>query len=111
MRISYWSSDVCSSDLPSRQRNRPCCLQLGIFRSQTPRSPPPSAARTAGSRASLGLFGGLLGIRAVGVLEHMHEARNRIPARSEEQTSELQSLMRTSYAFFGLKTIRKKPNR
>src|SRR3546814_10887756 len=80
MRISYWSSDVCSSDLPSRQRNRPCCLQLGIFRSQTPGSPPPSAARTAGSRASLGLFGGLLGIRAVGVLEHMHEARNRIPA-------------------------------
>src|SRR3546814_18664194 len=62
------------------QRNRSCCLQCGILRSQNRRSPPPSAARTAGSRASLGLFGGLLGIRAVGVLEHMHEARNRIPA-------------------------------
>src|SRR3546814_10097673 len=37
------------------------------------------------------------------------EARARIRARSEEHTSELQSLMRTSYAVFCLKKKKIKP--
>src|SRR3546814_10504271 len=38
-------------------------------------------------------------------------ARPRVKARSEEHTSELQSLMRISYAVFCLKNKQKEPNR
>src|SRR3546814_3619893 len=71
MRISDWSSDVCSSDLLARRRR-------------------PGAAARIGRRA--------------------HRQRRRRPGgaghrprRSEEHTSELQSLMRISYAVFCLK--------
>src|SRR3546814_8255405 len=37
------------------------------------------------------------------VLDHRHQHRSADSARSEEQTSELQSLMRISYAVFCLK--------
>src|SRR3546814_2540074 len=37
-----------------------------------------------------------------------HRLRNRVPARSEEHTSELQSLMRISYAVFCLKKTKTK---
>src|SRR3546814_4684104 len=37
-------------------------------------------------------------------LEFLHHVREQRPDRSEEHTSELQSLMRTSYAVFFLKT-------
>src|SRR3546814_4791270 len=40
---------------------------------------------------------------AVGALEPLRRGRARIGGRSEEHTSELQSLMRTSYAVFCLK--------
>src|SRR3546814_8282173 len=41
-------------------------------------------------------------------LIHRHVTRSRIGLRSEEQTSELQSLMRTSYAVFCLKQKQRK---
>src|SRR3546814_2066573 len=76
MRISDWSSDVCSSDLPQRQRQQ-------------------IAAPTADERPRNRLRG--------------HHRRPREPfyhhlaaVRSEEHTSELQSLMRISYAVFCL---------
>src|SRR3546814_2638904 len=86
MRISDWSSDVCSSDLYN-------CLAHDD--------------RLAGGRALLkgALHGGhemariginLLGARARSGLRHDE-------IRSEEHTSELQSLMRISYAVFCLK--------
>src|SRR3546814_10100851 len=40
---------------------------------------------------------------------HRHAVAGRLPARSEEHTSELQSLMRISYAVFCLKKKKKKP--
>src|SRR3546814_7176205 len=120
MRISDWSSDVCSSDL------------RGVLLLQ----PPDQLERLVGGDASRddqenpfsGQHGGLaqisrwtdvnnLGVRPVeGKLSAVNPARPR-PARatpgrpaprSEEHTSELQSLMRNSYADFCLKKKKKK---
>src|SRR3546814_4504554 len=97
MRISDWSSDVCSSDLPiaahaSRYAARPDAQE--------------PVARAFGLRAGDGRArnGG-----GDGGDERPH-ARVSEPVqpvtggcRSEEHTSELQSLMRISYAVFCLK--------
>src|SRR3546814_4498646 len=85
MRISDWSSDVCSSDLAL---------------------PFPFAALVrwgaAGKRA--GLFGlTSFGSSVPGAECCPGRDRPRAMARSEEHTSELQSLMRISYAVFCLK--------
>src|SRR3546814_2160506 len=74
MRISDWSSDVCSSDL----RN---------------------AGERRGHRARRRHD---LAIRPGSVVRESERPRH-LPARSEEHTSELQSLMRISYAVFCLK--------
>src|SRR3546814_5584793 len=82
MRISDWSSDVCSSDL--RGHRHPA----------VPRSPlPPHRAVTA--RRS--------GASGVSVEPPGPRRAARGVQRSEEHTSELQSLMRISYAVFCLK--------
>src|SRR3546814_7223313 len=112
MRISDWSSDVCSSDLQPRlraefarvaaplraaarlrpgraagtaepdpqraPRDRPADLHLRRGRRR-----PPGARRTAGRRPAWGASAG---------------ADRPALRRSEEHTSELQSLMRISYA-------------
>src|SRR3546814_1434785 len=88
MRISDWSSDVCSSDLSLMFG------QLASSHTVTSRFSRSLALRfcTAlpdGSRTRI-----QLGLRSTGAL-----ASNR----SEEHTSELQSLMRISYAVFCLK--------
>src|SRR3546814_6493289 len=94
MRISDWSSDVCSSDL-LRPRDR---LAGDERRLGEGRIEPVDDREALDER------------RAVD-LERRHEslrvARQIVLAvlRSEEHTSELQSLMRLSYAVFSLKTI------
>src|SRR3546814_10352859 len=75
MRISDWSSDVCSSDL----------LRSSLECRIADRSP----YRTGAERRSV---------------------RRHAVLRSEEHTSELQSLMRISYAVFCLKKKKKKTN-
>src|SRR3546814_4269657 len=101
MRISDWSSDVCSSDLapvlgqPQRQRSKPG-VKPGWQRAGQP------ACAHARSRLA----------QTIGQnVEYGHQLI--IPSRldnnrSEEHTSELQSLMRISYAVFCLK--KKKQN-
>src|SRR3546814_10208739 len=74
MRSSDWSSDVCSSDLTRRKR---CCR---------PRAQ----------------FGGFNWWSAL-LVRYRRNAPNNQTTRSEEHTSELQSLMRISYAVFCLK--------
>src|SRR3546814_2948923 len=102
MRISDWSSDVCSSDLADRSaqgraRDRQYDDRQGRARAQRAaarkrarrfqrqgidrRSPPRPGGDDVRTRAGVG---------------HQDE-------RSEEHTSELQSLMRISYAVFCLK--------
>src|SRR3546814_4446045 len=103
MRISDWSSDVCSSDLlgglwrvrgalvgPGQQRFA-AFLHLGP-------AIPQDRLQAAGG-ASHRLSGAALA-RAVAV---RHVRGRPWQPRSEEHTSELQSLMRISYAVFCLK--------
>src|SRR3546814_9553779 len=86
MRISDWSSDVCSSDLSS-----PLDWSMTFeFRAQTLKrfNPMPYL---------LQLLLEVHGLRA------QSGALYSVLSRSEEHTSELQSLMRISYAVFCLK--------
>src|SRR3546814_7166758 len=87
MRISDWSSDVCSSDLRIWER----CICASLYR-DGPRSANAtgSARTTRANSMSLSIGNGA-------------RAGSRSGLRSEEHTSELQSLMRISYAVFCLK--------
>src|SRR3546814_2673501 len=84
MRISDWSSDVCSSDLA-----RGIDVELD-------RWPPPRqqvALEVGRDVEGEGVEAGIHAGVHLGLVDH----------RSEEHTSELQSLMRKSYAVFCLK--------
>src|SRR3546814_7304805 len=122
MRISDWSSDVCSSDLIIRDRltaARAAQVQFLAELVKVPSDNPPGDCQSHAERAAA-------------LLEDLGFAveRHRVPAatvkaagmiaatnlvvrkkfgdgRSEEHTSELQSLMRISYAVFCLKKKKK----
>src|SRR3546814_4999888 len=96
MRISDWSSDVCSSDLFAANG-----LPTGLA--------PPAPAFIPGSSAYFSpIAGALIPDGPQGVLctsDNDDGSRGAFEgnSRSEEHTSELQSLMRISYAVFCLK--------
>src|SRR3546814_6269307 len=95
MRISDWSSDVCSSDLPSTRHNG--TLAEASTEQMTDKATQ-IATLLAPTIQSLGLE--LLGAE---YLPAPGSAVLRLYIdRSEEHTSELQSLMRMSYAVFCL---------
>src|SRR3546814_7080897 len=115
MRISDWSSDVCSSDLSHRDAE-PFAHELAVA-DEAPVAEGadahpvdhPEPADQVGQRLD----------RSVGLRVDVHpgvgERREQVlqrrdllgpPDRSEEQTSELQSLMRISYACLCVKTKR-----
>src|SRR3546814_4770726 len=106
MRISDWSSDVCSSDLlrPDRPEQpspglRHACR--GLFRLRLRQRLAGPSATPAGFRPCrryLGADGRLS--RPYGAVR-AHAQRRQ--GRSEEHTSELPSLMRSSYAVLCLK--------
>src|SRR3546814_6339126 len=113
MRISDWSSDVCSSDLhksPSFPRRRelrrsepsarPRACRASARSAPTParprdraNGPAPHSRRPPSIRTSRPQAGG----------STPHATPCPAHKRSEEHTSELQSLMRISYAVFCLK--------
>src|SRR3546814_9658058 len=101
MRISDWSSDVCSSDLVARH----CPGVSSVFRLR--RLAASGAVAATAAHTLRRLAGGHYGSgrdwqpgRASGRGGGLPDGRL---VRSEEHTSELQSLMRTSYAVFCLK--------
>src|SRR3546814_4984944 len=113
MRISDWSSDVCSSDLDSAYRIFGVLNSRGLDLSATDILKAEIIGAIEGSRRDayttkwedleedLGRdgFGDLFShIRMV-----YRKAKPKGTLRSEEHTSELQSLMRISYAVFCLK--------
>src|SRR3546814_3481951 len=111
MRISDWSSDVCSSDLHARAArgaDHPAALP-----EQGPAGPALSApvgqaaaqGRDGGGAADPALLPGLVLPDPGAAARAQRAAAGRCAAaqRSEEHTSELQSLMRISYAVFCLK--------
>src|SRR3546814_9891847 len=101
MRISDWSSDVCSSDL---MRNVLPYVSLAALLLATP------ALAQQSNLEKLGQFK-TTGVTEFTVIEQGGANADAIRAnlskiklpRSEEHTSELQSLMRNSYAVFCLK--------
>src|SRR3546814_8585010 len=93
VRISDWSSDVCSSDLPKGNQAWSTISALA------------GSSKRAGSK--------LCGQAQLSSLRWVSQGATTSIApssnRSEEHTSELQSLMRISYAVFCLK--KKKQNK
>src|SRR3546814_1647124 len=108
MRISDWSSDVCSSDLIEeiatlyRDEFRRGSAVL-YWEDVTIGESLPTVVK--GPLTLVDIVGFYAGRRTVyNVLKLAYAERDRHPAnRSEEHTSELQSLMRISYAVFCLK--------
>src|SRR3546814_3410880 len=130
MRISDWSSDVCSSDLiearemderaERARRTRP----IGVGRAVEPHLRERASAldqhRIADMERKVGERPAFSGGRQRGPIHADDPAGQReqpptplarMAHRSEEHTSELQSLMRTSYAVFCLKKKSRKQNR
>src|SRR3546814_7605169 len=130
MRISYWSSDVCSSDLHSKH-----VLGERAFGQQATDFRQAGAAVAAGAQTGSDFFRRLQTAFAdrldddvaadtearadqrtavfAGAERRTGQQRQTIArgqARSEEHTSELQSLMRISYAVFCLKKKKKDKN-
>src|SRR3546814_4086255 len=116
MRISDWSSDVCSSDLLCLKanwseltinNNTDICELEARFYHESANMPALPAARCYYAD-----WDGDGSGQGVVVLEDLADAGGKfghstdvigIDGRSEEHTSELQSLMRISYAVFCLK--------
>src|SRR3546814_8988300 len=148
MRISDWSSDVCSSDLAVHRRRSadvdridpagierdvaaesgrlvigqvvgpsgvarvlPACRYRPVAGVALERAVAACAARAEQGRPGVGhgnvvdrVVAGILAQHgAIGIGGHVAAEPDRDPLRSEEHTSELQSLMRISYAVFCLK--------
>src|SRR3546814_9884053 len=109
MRISDWSSDVCSSDLlagAAALAGRRRQLPAGRARAAgLPRAAPAGPAHRR--RPGDGHRGAAVDSR----IEPLRRRARRRARRSEEHKSELQSLMRISYAVFCLKkttTVKKR---
>src|SRR3546814_7447269 len=120
MRISDWSSDVCSSD-SQRSASRPCVRHrrhssgsqrilremFSVFRDSYAHL---YCGRSAGDRRQASSYFFLrfgryrFAVRKILRVERFQKAERR----SEEHTSELQSLMRNSYAVFCLKKKKNK---
>src|SRR3546814_5975150 len=113
MRISDWSSDVCSSDLAIfaiANHRRPAvegiatCLRQGAIRRQSLHlglQPWPQGSQLREGQL-LANPASLIGRRSLDIPFDREQFADHHD-RSEEHTSELQSLMRISYAVFCLK--------
>src|SRR3546814_9391299 len=117
MRISDWSSDVCSSDLVGLHRG------LGALVGELEDEGQGRVVEREGGGARdraghvgdaimrdavdlvdrIVMGGGVAGLEAAALIDRDIDEHRAALHRSEEHTSELQSLMRISYAVFCLK--------
>src|SRR3546814_9928392 len=98
MRISDWSSDVCSSDLAPPRVLHDLARRVEPHRLRV--------EQRAGKRSGFVALEPAAGIDQLGERRGValrETVRTETLDRSEEHTSELQSLMRISYAVFCLK--------
>src|SRR3546814_6925123 len=110
MRISDWSSDVCSSDLNGlRFELRPGSYEIHFIETQAGRGggstqmfPPAGGSQGRLGSGTLVWFLTLLFVAAIALLWLTGTGNRWLSPwpRSEEHTSELQSTMRTSYPVF-----------
>src|SRR3546814_2079939 len=109
MRISDWSSDVCSSDLSLLERPEgigpPGTRIVGTW---PKRSAPISRPGTILSQMPSSNAPSNIPWESAIAVPIAMVSREKSDRRSEEHTSELQSLMRISYAVFCLKKKKKK---
>src|SRR3546814_4673630 len=106
MRISDWSSDVCSSDL-FRQREELSRRRIERADDRLADAVPGHVEEAAGAAGRLDLPRHLPAPRRIVAPQQRRHVDDREAGRSEEHTSELQSLMRISYAVFCLKKKQK----
>src|SRR3546814_3340280 len=101
MRVSDWSSDVCSSDLQwlwySLLKARPTSPRVRFDEEVSAMS----NRRRSTTEAEVEFY--LRGPDGHSIKVMTRPSSDRMAMRSEEHTSELQSLMRISYAVFCLK--------
>src|SRR3546814_5313455 len=98
MRISDWSSDVCSSDL-----RHGCPAVLGSVLHHCSAAGGRVGWEAHNPYRNRRRIGEGLCEYSVGLWSSVRHYRHGFRLRSEEHTSELQSLMRISYAVFCLK--------
>src|SRR3546814_4152666 len=112
MRISDWSSDVCSSDLAAGVEDSRRVVGRDLGGRQGPIGEHRIIARSADhvlecscafKRCRRARDDHVAQARQVGIVLGEAPVPPLVGDRSEEHTSELQSLMRISYAVFGLK--------
>src|SRR3546814_9134426 len=114
MRISDWSSDVCSSDLEKRPLDEQIAAiqaRYNVYIAPLKNKQPGSVSKAVAALGSL-LTVWLNKLEAEKqereqAAREAHEKAQQEAIRSEEHTSELQSLMRISYAVFCLKKKKK----
>src|SRR3546814_1949930 len=111
MRISDWSSDVCSSDLrepagPAQRARLARQTEIPVGekhrRDAASKTDQQQRQRRADPRDPTMCEQPLIETLVFGDVDPVHRIEN-VEVRSEEHTSELQSLMRISYAVFCLK--------
>src|SRR3546814_6865663 len=112
MRISDWSSDVCSSDLAGCRAavigDAEAIVCVHLHRSACTGRNHASGGPSIGADRDISCKICRL-VRGIGKLDARYTASAAIDRkRSEEHTSELQSLMRNSYAVFCLKKKKNK---
>src|SRR3546814_2521338 len=112
MRISDWSSDVCSSDLVDELDR---LVAGGLGKAEQGRAPATyrliPRPKTALAGKAVEMLDDDMGVGEQGPVIEKQCRRPDRRIRSEEHTSELQSLMRISYAVFCLKKKTHMPKR
>src|SRR3546814_5559422 len=103
MRISDWSSDVCSSDLSAEVAGAALAEAADVSTAAGLRATDPVALFKAGLATGWQPEPVIDGAVLTRQLAETFARGEQAKVRSEEHTSELQSLMRISYAVFCLK--------